>query len=144
VGFVIDGSDPGEEIRGPAVRDNVSYVARIPEVREFVNDRIRATQFLGPLVVEGRDIGSVVFPESPFKFYLDADPAERARRRNEELMATESDTSIEAVQENLQKRDQLDSSRKTAPLQVAEGAQVLDTTHLTLDEVVDRVVSAVR
>jgi cytidylate kinase len=144
VGFVIDGMDPGEEIRGQAVRDNVSYVARIPEVREFVNDRIRATQFLGPLVVEGRDIGSVVFPESPFKFYLDADPVERARRRNKELMATEADTSIEAVQENLQKRDQIDSSRKTAPLQIAEGAKVMDTTHMTLDEVVDVVVKTVR
>jgi cytidylate kinase len=119
-------------------------VARIPEVREFVNDRIRATQFLGPLVVEGRDIGSVVFPESPFKFYLDADSVERARRRNKELMATEADTSIEAVQENLQKRDQIDSSRKTAPLQIAEGAKVMDTTHMTLDEVVDVVVKTVR
>lgn len=144
IGFVIDGVDPGEAIRGEAVRDNVSYVARIPEVREFVNDRIRAVQFLGPLVVEGRDIGSVVFPDSPHKFYLDADPVERARRRNEELRATEADTSIEAVQENLQKRDHIDSTRKTAPLQIAEGARVLDTTDLTLDEVVNLVVKAVR
>ena len=144
IGFVIDGVDPGEAIRGEAVRDNVSYVARVPEGREFVNDRIRATQFLGPLVVEGRDIGSVVFPDSPFKFYLDADPAERARRRNEELSVTETNTSIEAVQENLNKRDELDSTRKTAPLQIAEGATVIDTTHMTLDEVVDVVVKAVR
>lgn len=143
IGFVIDGTDPGEEIRGEAVRENVSYVARIPEVREFVNDRIRAMQFFGPLVVEGRDIGTVVFPDSPYKFYLDADPAERARRRNKELLATEADSSIESVLQNLEKRDHLDSTRKTAPLQIAQGATVVDTTELTLDEVVDLVVAAV-
>jgi len=143
IGFVIDGVDPGDDIRGEAVRENVSYVARIPEVREFVSMRIRGMLEKGGLVVEGRDIGSVVFPESPHKFYLDADPAERARRRNKELLVTEADTSIEAVQENLNKRDHLDSTRATAPLQIAEGAQVLDTTHLTLDEVVDIVIAKV-
>ncbi|GEM_PF-194844 len=137
VRFTIDGDDPGEEIRGEAVRETVSYVARIPEVRSFIVNSIRSMRALGPLVVEGRDIGSVVFPDSPDKFYLDADPVERARRRNAELLATESGTSVEAVQESLAKRDHLDSTRKTAPLQVAEGAQVVDTTHLTLDEVVD-------
>ncbi|MDA3872810.1 MAG: (d)CMP kinase [Kiritimatiellae bacterium] len=144
VTFTINGTDPGEAIRGEAVRENVSYVARIPEVRRFIVDQIRSMRALGPLVVEGRDIGSVVFPESPHKFYLDADPVERARRRNEELLATESDTSVEAVQESLRKRDHLDSTRKTAPLQIAEGARVVDTTELTLDEVVDRIIGMVR
>lgn len=144
VRFSIDGEDPGEEIRGEAVRENVSYVARIPEVRRFVVDRIRGMRAMGPLVVEGRDIGSVVFPESPNKFYLDADPAERARRRNAELLATESGTSVEAVRESLRKRDHLDSTRKTAPLQVSDGARVVDTTHLTLDEVVEQIVGLVR
>jgi cytidylate kinase len=125
------------------VRETVSYVARIPEVRRFIVEAIRGMRALGPLVVEGRDIGSVIFPESPNKFYLDADPVERARRRNAELSATESDTSVEAVQESLRKRDHLDSTRKTAPLQIAEGARVVDTTHLTLDEVVDRIVEMV-
>ena len=143
MGFTIDGMDPGEEIRGEAVRENVSYIARIPEVREFVNSQIRAMRWKGPLVVEGRDIGSVVFPDSPHKFYLDADPEERARRRNEELRATESDTSVEAVHQSLQKRDEIDSTRKTAPLQVADDAQVLDTTHLTLEDVVEKVIQAV-
>jgi len=144
VRFTIDGQDPGEEIRGEAVRENVSYVARIPEVRRFIVDRIRGMRAMGPLVVEGRDIGSVVFPESPNKFYLDADPAERARRRNAELLATESGTSVEAVHESLRKRDHLDRTRKTAPLQVADGAQVVDTTHLTLEEVVEQIVGRVR
>lgn len=137
VGFTIDGDDPGEEIRGEAVRETVSYVARIPEVRRFIVESIRSMRSLGPLVVEGRDIGSVVFPDSEDKFYLDADPVERARRRNAELLSTETGTSVEAVQESLAKRDHLDSTRKTAPLQVADGAQVVDTTHLNLDEVVE-------
>ncbi|MEX2605976.1 MAG: (d)CMP kinase [Kiritimatiellia bacterium] len=144
VTFTINGTDPGGAIRGEAVRESVSYVARIPEVRRFIVDQIRNMRALGPLVVEGRDIGSVVFPESPHKFYLDADPEERARRRNEELLATESGTSVEAVQESLRKRDHLDSTRKTAPLQIAEGARVVDTTELTLDEVVDRIIGMVR
>lgn len=142
VRFAIDGEDPGEEIRGEAVRETVSLVARIPEVRRFIVQSIRDMRSLGALVVEGRDIGSVVFPETPHKFYLDADPAERARRRNAELLATESGTSVEAVHESLRKRDHLDSTRKTAPLQVADGAHIVDTTPLTLDEVVDRIVDA--
>lgn len=142
--FTIDGEDPGEKIRGEAVRENVSYVARIPEVRRFIVDQIRSMRAMGPLVVEGRDIGSVIFPESPYKFYLDADPLERARRRNAELEVSEGNTSVEAVQESLARRDHLDSTRKTAPLQIAEGAQVVDTTHLTLDEVVDQIVGFVQ
>ncbi len=144
IGFSIDGEDPGEAIRGEAVRENVSYVARIPEVRRFIVDQIRSMRAMGPLVVEGRDIGSVIFPESPNKFYLDADPVERARRRNAELEVTEGNTSVEAVQESLAKRDHLDSTRKTAPLQVAEGAKVVDTTYLTLDEVVDQIVELIQ
>lgn len=142
--FTIDGQDPGDEIRGEAVREKVSYVARIPEVRRFIVDQIRNMQAMGPLVVEGRDIGSVIFPESPHKFYLDADPVERARRRTAELEATESNTSVEAVQESLAKRDHLDSTRKADPLQVAEGAQVVDSTYLTLEQVVNQIVSSVQ
>jgi len=142
--FTIDGEDPGYAIRGEAVREQVSYVARIPEVRRFIVDQIRSMRAMGPLVVEGRDIGSVIFPESPYKFYLDADMVERARRRNAELEISEGNTSVEAVQASLAKRDHLDSTRKADPLQVAEGAQVVDTTYLTLDEVVDQIVGIIR
>ncbi|MGA0367998.1 MAG: (d)CMP kinase, partial [Kiritimatiellia bacterium] len=144
IGFTIDGVDPGEAIRQEDVRENVSYVARIPEVRRFIVDQIRSMRALGPLVVEGRDIGSVIFPESPYKFYLDADPVERARRRSAELEITESNTSVEAVQESLAKRDHLDSTRKTDPLQIAEGAHVVDSTHLNLEEVVDQIIARIR
>jgi cytidylate kinase len=144
VRFTIDGEDPGEEIRGEAVRDTVSYVARIPEVRSFISERIRGMRGMGKLVVEGRDIGTVVFPDTPYKFYLDADETERARRRNAELIATESGTSVEAVLKNLKLRDHIDSTRKTAPLQVAPGAVVVDTTHLTLEQVVEKILQFIK
>ncbi len=144
VRYRINGEDPGEAIRGEAVRETVSYVARVPEVRSFIVDRIREMRSLGRLVVEGRDIGSVIFPESRFKFYLDADAEERARRRNAELVATEGNSSAEAVLESLRKRDNIDSTRKTAPLQVASGAQFVDTTYLTLEQVVDKIHAEIR
>jgi prephenate dehydrogenase len=143
IGFAIDGEDPADAIRGEAVREGVSYVARIPEVRVFVGERIRGMRGMGKLVVEGRDIGSVVFPEAKWKFYLDANPEERARRRNAELQATEAGISVEDVLRNLTKRDHLDSTRKTAPLQVAHGAEVIDTTELTLAQVVALIVAKV-
>lgn len=143
VAFTIDGENPGEALRGEAVREAVSFVARIPEVRSFITQRIRGMRGMGKLVVEGRDIGSVIFPESKWKFYLDADPEERARRRNAELLATEEGSSVEAVLANLRKRDHIDSTRKTAPLQVAPGAQVIDTTALSLGEVIDEILSRI-
>ena len=96
---------------------------------------------LGNIVVEGRDIGSVVYPDSPYRFYLDCDPDERARRRQKEdagkgFVQTESQ-----VKASLLARDKIDSSRKTAPLKIPEGAIVIDTTHLSVDGVVDAIAS---
>ncbi|MFT5125063.1 MAG: cytidylate kinase [Kiritimatiellia bacterium] len=141
VHFTIDGVDPGEEIRGEAVRESVSFVARIPEIRGFIVEQLQAMTRFGALVMEGRDIGSVVFPDTPHKYYLDADPEERARRRNEEIKQLEGTSEIDTVLSSLEKRDKMDSSRKTAPLQVAEGAQVVNTTHMSIDEVVADIVA---
>lgn len=143
VHFTIDGVDPGEEIRGEAVRESVSYVAKISGVRTFIVAQLQAMTRFGPLVMEGRDIGSVVFPDTPYKYYLDADPEERARRRNEEIRQREGRSEIDRVLSSLEKRDKMDSSRKTAPLQVAEGAEVVNTTHMDIDEVVSAIVARV-
>jgi cytidylate kinase len=143
VSFTIDGVDPGEEIRGEAVRESVSYVAKIPGVRAFIVAQLQAMTRFGPLVMEGRDIGSVVFPDTPYKYYLDADPGERARRRNEEIRQREGRSEINRVLSSLEKRDKMDSNRKTAPLQVAEGAEVVNTTHMDIDEVVSAIVARV-
>ena len=119
------------EIRGAAVNGAVSHVAALPEVRAALlayqrgqEGVARAGGFRG-LVMEGRDIGSVIFPSAPCRFFLHADPAERARRRAQE-----------GGQDAIAMRDQLDSSRKAAPLACPEGAVAVDTTHRNLDEVV--------
>ena len=91
---------------------------------------------LGSLVMEGRDIGSAVFPDSPYKFYLDADPEERARRRHAEIAANEEGSDVCKVLDHLQTRDKIDSNRKTNPLTVVDGAFVIDSTGLSIDEVV--------
>jgi cytidylate kinase len=142
--FTVDGADPGEAIRGEGVRESVSYVARVPEVRTFMVEQLRNIAQKGSLVMEGRDIGSVVFPDSRFKFYLDADPEERARRRNAEIQVMEGTSSVGDVMNSLQKRDELDSKRKTAPLQVADGARVVNTTGMGIDEVVATILGTIR
>ena len=81
VGYLIDGEDPGQEIRGEAVRERVADIAAQQPVRVYIVEKLRQMTKFGNLVMEGRDIGTVVFPDTPFKYYLDADPEERARRR---------------------------------------------------------------
>ena len=132
---------PDAEIRSRHVNDHVSHFAAIPEVRTALlayqrgqAEVARVRGFRG-LVMEGRDIGSVIFPDATFRFFLHAHPEERARRR-----------ASEGGQDSISERDRLDSSRKTAPLACPVGARSIDTTHLTLPEVVDamaRPISAV-
>jgi cytidylate kinase len=137
VAYLVDGEEPGDAIRTPAINASVSPVSKVPEVRARVTAWLRGMRELGDLIVEGRDIGSVVFPDSPARFYLDADPDERTRRRLKEDVArgfmTEADA--DKVRASLLARDKIDSSRKTAPLKVADGAVVIDSTDLTIDEV---------
>jgi cytidylate kinase len=142
--FSVDGDIPVQELREKDVREAVADVAAIPEVRRFVVDSLQSLASFGSLVMEGRDIGTVVFPDSPYKFYLDADPEERAMRRYRELVAAGEDEKAHEVMESLKKRDQIDSTRKADPLVVAPGAQVIDSTSMTLEEVVQTVVDAVR
>lgn len=123
---------PDAEIRSRNVNDHVSHFAAIPEVRTALlayqrgqADVARRHGFRG-LVMEGRDIGSVIFPDATFRFFLHAHPEERARRR-----------ASEGGQDSISERDRLDSSRKTAPLACPPGAVSIDTTHVSLAEVVD-------
>ena len=142
--FSIDGDVPVQELREKDVRESVAFVAAIPEVRKFVVESLRSLAAFGSLVMEGRDIGTVVFPDSPYKFYLDADPKERAMRRYRELIAAGEDEKADEVLKSLQQRDKIDSTRKMDPLVVASGAQVIDSTSMTLEEVVRTVVNAVK
>jgi CMP/dCMP kinase len=116
------------ELTGDAVNRAVSFVARVPQVRELLVAGQRSLAALGPLVMEGRDIGSVVFPDAPHKFYIDASEEVRSRRRH-----------AQGHKDSVGERDKLDSTRKTSPLVIAQDAIVIDSSNLTLDEVVDAV-----
>ncbi len=142
--FTIDGEDPGDQIRSQPVQEHVSDIAAIPEVRTFVVKMLRETVQLGSLAMEGRDIGTVVFPETPFKYYLDANPEERARRRYAELSAQSGYSDVSEVYDSLARRDRKDSTRKAAPLQIALGARVIDSTGMVAGQVVDMIIDDLR
>jgi len=141
--FSVDGDVPVQELREKDVRESVADVAAMPGVRKFVVESLQSLASFGSLVVEGRDIGTVVFPDSPYKFYLDANPEERAMRRYRELVAAGEDEKAHEVMESLKKRDKIDSTRKMDPLVVAPGAQVIDSTSMTLEDVIQTVIDAV-
>ena len=143
--YRVVGEEPGDAIRTPEVNRHVSPVSTVPAIRERVTKWLRDLRALGPLIVEGRDIGSVVYPDSPYRFYLDADPEERARRRHLEDVRkgfTES-ASVEAVKSSLLNRDRIDSTRKAAPLTIAPGATVINTTDLEIAQVVEAIIAAI-
>ncbi len=139
--FEMGGERPGKALRREAVNLGVSPVAANPVVREIVTAWLRGMRDLGNLVMEGRDIGSVVFPEAAFKFYLDASPEERARRRHAE---TQEGLSVDAVGASLQRRDQIDSRRMTAPLTVAQDADIVDSTGMSIDDVVAAILKRIK
>jgi cytidylate kinase len=134
----IGGRVAGDEIRSREVNDHVSHFAAIPEVRtallayQRALARVARERGFRGVVMEGRDIGSVIFPDADFRFFLHADPGERARRR-----------ANEGQQDSIAHRDHLDSSRKASPLACPPGAVSIDTTHQTLAEVVDQMASAI-
>jgi cytidylate kinase len=140
VQFTIDDEDPGEQIRSQPVQEHVSDIAAIPEVRAYLVRMLRDTARLGSLAMEGRDIGTVVFPDSPFKYYLDANPEERARRRYNELAEKSGYNNVHEVYDSLARRDLKDTTRKAAPLQIALGARVIDSTGMIAEQVVEMIV----
>lgn len=139
--FTIEGRTPGAELRTEAVNRAVSPVAANPAVRQSVTTWLHDMRSLGALVMEGRDIGTAVFPSAPYKFYLDAAPEERARRRHAEMADV---LSVDDVGASLQRRDMMDSRRMTAPLKIATDAHVIDSTGQSIAEVSQRIVAHVQ
>lgn len=135
--ITVDGADVSVEIRSDEVNAAVSPVSAVPEVRSRLLALQREAIGDGGIVVEGRDIGSVVWPRAEVKVYLSADPDARAARRS----AEQGGADLATTQQSLLERDRIDSGRATAPLTMAEGAVHVDSTHLTLDEVVARIVA---
>ncbi|MDZ4826040.1 MAG: (d)CMP kinase [Actinomycetota bacterium] len=141
----LDGRDVSAEIRTPEVTATVSAVSAHPPVREVLVARQRSwVEAHGGGVVEGRDIGTVVFPGAVVKVYLDADDAERARRRHRDEQAAAREVAVDDVREALTRRDQLDSTRAASPLLAAEDAVVIDTTDRAVADVVAEIVARYR
>ena len=143
ISYSVDGELPGDRIRTPEINAHASPVATVKAVRDRVTTILRGLTQYGDLVVEGRDITTAVFPDSPARFYLTASAEARAlRRQKEEVEKGIANQTAEAVKASLLARDAIDSTRKYAPLKKADGALEIDSTALTLDQVVETVLNA--
>lgn len=141
--ITLDGADVARHIRSDGVTAAVSAVSAVPEVREVMRKLQRELIGDGGIVVEGRDIGTVVVPEAPLKVFLCADPAVRARRRTAEMALDPAVASV-SVEEGLRRRDTFDSTRAAAPLAKAPDAVMVDTTSMPLDGVIETLVRMAR
>lgn len=140
----VDGICRETEIRTPAISAQVSPYSAVPCVRAAMTGLQRAVGEKQNCILDGRDIGTVVFPHAQYKFFLTTDYRVRAKRRYEELRAKGETVTLAEVEENLKERDRLDASRATAPLRKADDAIEIDTTHLSIEQQVQKVLSHVR
>jgi cytidylate kinase len=141
---VLNGEDVTEEIRSPGVAEAASKVSAVPAVRRALLGLQRKMAEETSIVMEGRDIGSVVFPDAQVKIFLDADPHERARRRTLELKRAGTVTNSEAVEAEMRERDQRDRTRAEAPLVQPPDAQLIETTGLNIEQVEEAVLKVIR
>jgi cytidylate kinase len=128
--ILIDNVDPTDHLRNDSVNESVSHVSSLARVREIAVQKMRDCARNQDVVMEGRDIGSVVFPDTPYKFYVDASPEVRSRRR-----------AAQGERDEIKLRDQADSSRPVSPLVIAQDAHVIDTSHLTIEGVVTEIIT---
>lgn len=143
IAYYVKGEVPGNRIRTPEINAHASQVATVKTVRDRITSLLRGLVAYGNLVVEGRDITTAVFPDSPARFYLTASAEARARRRQkEEVEKGIANENTEAVKASLLARDAIDSTRKYAPLRKADGVVEIDSSDLTLDQVVEAVLAA--
>ena len=142
--FYLDDIDVSEEIRKPVVSENVSDIAVIREVREKIVDLQRKLSKSKSIILDGRDIGTVVFPNADVKIFLVADAKERANRRHKELIEKGENVRIEEIYENILKRDEIDSTRKESPLKKAEDAIEVDTTSKNIEEVKNEILKIIK
>jgi cytidylate kinase len=131
--ILIDGTDPSPHLCDDQVNDNVSLVSSVPRLREILVEKMRGYAIDHDIVMEGRDIGSVVFPDTPYKFYIDASPDVRLRRRQ-----------AQGLRDQIAARDRADSSRRASPLIIAEDAHVIDSSNLTIEGVVGEIIGRLK
>jgi len=140
----LNDEDVSDGIRSSMAADMVSPVSAIPGVREVLAERQRQMAMIDNIVMEGRDIGTNVFPDADYKFYMDADIRVRASRRIKDYQNIGQDLSIDEIVLELQKRDKIDSSRSHSPLKKAKDAIIIDTTDLTFEEQVNKIVTIIQ
>ena len=140
----LNGENVSKEIRTTEVSDNVSFIAKQPEVRERLVVLQRNIAEKQGVIMDGRDIGTVVLPNADYKFFLTASVDERARRRFLELQSLGIETTIEEVKQNLIERDRIDSEREISPLKQAEDAILIDNTNLNKEETIDLILSYIK
>jgi len=140
----LNGENVSKEIRATEVSDNVSFIAKQPEVRERLVVLQRDIAEKQGVIMDGRDIGTVVLPNADYKFFLTASANERARRRFLELQSLGIETTIEEVKKNLIERDRIDSEREISPLKQAEDAILIDNTNLNKEETIDLILSYIK
>ncbi len=131
--ILVDNVDPAAHLRDDRVNESVSRISRLPLVRQIVGQKLHERARSDDLVVEGRDIGSVVFPQTPYKFYVDASPEVRLRRR-----------AAQGERDEIVLRDHADFSRSVSPLVIAEDAYVIDTSHLAIEAVVNKIMARLK
>src|ERR1051325_9542310 len=131
--FVVDDVDPAQHLRDDRVNESVSRVSKLPRVREIVSQKLHDCAGGSDVVIEGRDIGSVVFPDTPYKFYIDASPEVRLQRR-----------AAQGERDEIAIRDRADSLRLVSPLVIAKDAHVIDTSHLTIQQVIDEIIGLLK
>ena len=142
--IIVEGRDITDKLRIPEVNDKVSRVARIKGVREVMVKKQRALSANGGLIMDGRDIGSQVLPDADFKFYITATLEERARRRYKEIIKKKPDTDFEEIKKSVARRDKIDTERCYSPLIKPEDAVEIDTTDLSINEVVDKLYNIIK
>lgn len=140
----LDQQDVSQEIRQPRITRFVSDIAKIREVREVMLHLQRGLGRQKDSVLDGRDIGTVVFPDADKKFYIDASVGERVRRRHKELVEAGQKVSLNDIEQDVKNRDTIDSTREVAPLKKADDAVYIDTTKMTIEEVVEALLNHIK
>jgi len=140
----LDGENVAEFIRTPELTNNVKYIARVPGVRAEMVKLQRSIGERHGAVLEGRDIGTVVFPDADYKFYLEADVEERARRRYKELIGKDKGLTLEDIRKDVLIRDESDMKRRVGALKKAPGSIIIDTTNMSIDKVVEKLLSCIK
>lgn len=140
----LNGKNINKEIRFPQVSDNVSFIAKQPEIRHFLLKTQREIAEKGGVIMDGRDIGTVVLPNADYKFFMTASQEERTKRRFLELQASGELIDIDTVKQNLISRDKIDSEREISPLKQAQDAILIDNTNINREETIDLILSYIK